>query len=219
MTEHMKSLSQSLCLTCGLCCDGTLFTFVQLTLEDDITPLEAVGINVQLTLEDDIPPLEAVDINTVSDSNNVSGSAPNIFKQPCAAHKNCTCIVYANRPQRCRTYKCELLKRFEREDIFHDAALEIINKTVSLKNEVKAAVLAASTDMQPAEEITLLMQRWLGDPSVAATNQSYAHVFLKFMILQMRLDRFFRKTPIVQTVARRTSEGASPSKSSNLPSS
>src|SRR6266513_1567815 len=109
----MDSSSQSLCLTCGLCCDGTLFSSVRLKPDDEIIPLKTVGINV------------------------VSDSDPNIFKLPCAAHKNCTCVVYANRPQDCRTYKCELLKRFERGEMPHEAALEIINKVVCLKNEVK----------------------------------------------------------------------------------
>jgi hypothetical protein len=187
----MDSSFQSLCSTCGLCCDGTLFSFVPLKPDDDINPLKAVGVDIG------------------------SDSDPNIFKQPCAAHKNCTCIVYPNRPQKCRTYKCELLKRFERDDVFHEAALEIITKAVSLKNEMKALALAASTNMQSAEEVTSLMKRWLRDPSIAATNQGYAHVFLKFMTLQIYLDRFFRKKPIVQALELHTSESTSPSKSSN----
>jgi hypothetical protein len=164
---------------------------------------------VPLKPDDDINPLKAVGVNIVSDSD------PNIFKQPCAAHKNCTCIVYANRPQKCRTYKCELLKRFERDEVFHEAALKIINKTVSLKNEVNALTLAASTNMQSAEKVTSLMKRWLRDPSIGATNQGYAHVFLKFMTLQIYLDRFFRKKPIIQALALHTSESTSPSKASN----
>jgi hypothetical protein len=187
----MNSSSQSLCLTCGLCCDGTIFSSVQLKSDDEIIPLKAVGINI------------------------VPDSDSNRFKLPCAAHKNCTCTVYSNRPQDCRTYRCELLKRFERDDISHEAALEIINRVVSLKNEVKALALVASTNMQSKEEVTLLMKRWWGDPSIGPTKQGYAHVFLKFGALQIYLDRFFRKKTVGQAIAPRTSESASPSKSSN----
>ena len=189
--ESVVSSSQLLCLTCGFCCDGTLFSAMPLKPDDAVTPLKAAGINI------------------------VSDNDLTLLKQPCAAHKNCTCIVYANRPQKCRTYKCELLKRFERDDVFHEAALEIITKAVSLKNEMKALALAASTNMQSAEEVTSLMKRWLRDPSIGATNQGYAHVFLKFMTLQIYLDRFFRKKPIVQALELHTSESTSPSKSSN----
>ena len=178
----IDSSSQSLCLTCGLCCDGTLFSYVPLLPDDATTPLKAVGINI------------------------VSDTDVDIFNQPCAAHKNCTCTVYANRPQKCRTYRCELQKRFERGDISHEPALGIIYKVVSLKNEVKALALAASTNMQSAEEVIFLMKRWLADPSIGATKQSYAHVFLKFVTLQIYLDRFFRKKPKVQAIAPRTIE-------------
>ena len=188
----MASSSQSLCLDCGLCCDGTIFSSVPLKPDDEITPLKTVGIDI------------------VSDRD-----ANRLFKLPCAAHKNCTCTVYANRPQVCRIYKCELLKRFERDEIPHEAALEIINKVVSLKNEVNALALAASTNMQSKEEVTFLMKRWWGKSSIGATNQNYADVFLKFGALQIYLDRFFRKKPTSPAVAPGTSESVSPSMSSN----
>jgi hypothetical protein len=189
----MDSSSQSLCLTCGLCCDGAIFSCVKLKPDDEITPLKAVGINIY------------------------SDSDANMFKLPCAAHKNCTCTVYANRPKDCRLYKCELLKRFERDDISHEAALEIINKVVSLNNEVNALALAASINTQFKEEVTLLEKRWLGEPPSigdGATKQGHAHDFLKFGALQVYLDRFFREKPAVQAVApsseRRDSEGHRP---------
>ena len=178
------SLSQSLCLACGLCCDGTLFSSVPLRPNDELGALKTAGVSI------------------------VSDGDPNMFTQPCAAHKNCACIIYANRPHDCRAYKCELLKRFERDEISHESALEIINKIISLKNEVNALALAASTDMQSKEDVTLLMKRWWKNPSVGATEQEYAHIFLKFGALQIYLDRFFRKKLIAKTVASHSSEPA-----------
>jgi uncharacterized protein len=160
------SSSQSLCLKCGLCCDGTFLSGVPLKPDDDIAPLKAVGINI------------------------VSDNDLTLFKLPCAALKNCACAVYANRPQRCRTYKCELLKRFERDDISQQSALEIINKTKSLKNDMNALAIAASTT---AEEIILLMKKCQTDPSIGTTMHDYAYVLLKFGELQIYLDRFFRE--------------------------
>jgi hypothetical protein len=161
------SPSQSLCLTCGLCCDGTLFWGVPLTPNDEITSLKAVGINI------------------------VSDNTSTILKLPCAAHKNCTCTVYANRPQECRTFKCKLLKRFERNEISQQSALDSINKMKSLKNAVKALALAASTSARSGEEIIMLMKKCQMDPA-GPTTQHYAQVLLKFGELQMYLDRFFR---------------------------
>ena len=136
---------------------------------------------------DEVAPLTAAGINIISDRD------PNIFELPCAAHIDCTCTVYANRPRLCQAYKCELLKCFERGDISQHAALKIIEKTKSARNEVKALSLAASADDPPEEDITALMEKWLANPSVAAPPQTYPNLFFKFLILQKYLDRFFRK--------------------------
>jgi hypothetical protein len=172
--RSMASPSQSLCLTCGLCCAGPIFSAVQLEPEDEVAPLMATGINIY------------------------SEGDANIFKLPCAAHKNCVCTVYANRPKTCRSYKCELLKRFERGGISHQAAQEIINKVVSLNNEVNALALAASINTQSKEDTVLLMKKWWRNPNIGTTEGGYAHVFLKFGALQIYLDRFFRRKPLSQ---------------------
>jgi Fe-S-cluster containining protein len=166
--ESVVSSSQSLCLRCGLCCDGTLFWGLPLKPDDDVTPLKRVNIDI------------------------VSDNDLTVLKLPCAAHKNCTCTVYANRPQACRTFKCKLLKSFERDDISQRSALEIINKMKSLKNEMNELALAASATAQSGKEILLLMKRYQTDPSIEATKQDYARVLLKFGELQIYLDRFFR---------------------------
>jgi hypothetical protein len=167
--ESVVSSSQSLCLTCGLCCDGTFLSGVPLSPDDEVSPLEAVGANI------------------------VSDNDLTLLKLPCAAHKNCACAVYANRPQTCRTYKCKLLKRFERDETSRQSALEIINKVKSLKKEMNALALAASITAQSGEEIILLMKRCQADSSIGTTKQDCAPVLLKFGELQIYLDRFFRE--------------------------
>jgi Fe-S-cluster containining protein len=166
--ESVASSSQSLCLTCGLCCDGTLFWGLPLKPDDDVTPLKAIDINI------------------------VSDNDLTILKLPCAAHKNCTCTVYAHRPQACRSFKCKLLKSFERDDISQRSAREIIKKMKSLKNEMNELAFAASTTARSGEEILSLMKRCQTHPSIGATKQNYARVLLKFGELQIYLDRFFR---------------------------
>jgi Fe-S-cluster containining protein len=156
-------------LTCGLCCDGTFISGVPLKPDDEVAPLKAVGINI------------------------VSDNDLTVLKLPCAAHKNCTCTVYANRPQVCRTYKCKLLKRFERDDISQQSALEIVNKVKSLKNEMDELAFAASTTVQSGDKIISLMKKCQTDPNIGKRKQDYAHILLKFGELQIYLDRFFRE--------------------------
>jgi uncharacterized protein len=165
------SSSQSLCLKCGLCCDGTFLSGVPLKPNDETAPLKAAGIKI------------------------VSDNDLTVFKLPCAALRNCACTVYANRPQRCRTYKCELLKRFERDDISQQSAVEIIDKVKSLKNQMNALAFAASTTAQSGEEIILLLKKCQTDANIGTRKQDYAHVLLKFGELQIYLDRFFREEP------------------------
>src|ERR1035437_1105692 len=66
----MGSSSQSLCLACGICCEGTIFQKVALSPEDEIFPLTEAGIKI------------------------VSDGKLNLFRLPCAAHKNRACTVY-----------------------------------------------------------------------------------------------------------------------------
>lgn len=74
-----------LCRSCGLCCDGTLFTFVRLE------PTEAVSARrsglVVLRRDD--------------------GS--DALAQRCSALSGCDCTVYEARPGPCRRYECLLL--------------------------------------------------------------------------------------------------------------
>jgi hypothetical protein len=201
----MVSSSQSLCLQCGLCCDGTIFSTVQLKPHDELAPLKAAGANIFWE------------------------NGANVFKLPCAAYQKCTCTVYANRPQDCREYKCQLLKRFERDEITEAAALEIIKKALSLKDELNALALAASTSIQSKEGLSitnkmLSIKREVETSALAGSAQSknkallmkkkdYAQLFLKFGVLQVYVDKFFRNR-LGQATAPRTDDSASLSNSS-----
>ena len=171
----MASSSQSLCLACGICCEGMLSRSVPLTPEDEISPLVVAGINI------------------------IADGKLNLFTLPCAAHKNRECTVYADRPRMCQKYRCELLKRFEAGKISRDAALEIVEKTITVRNEMKT--FADSTN-EP--NVRLIFQQWLKNPSsglkksnIGTSEKAYAPLFFKFLIFQKYLDRYFRKEPLV----------------------
>jgi hypothetical protein len=50
------------------------------------------------------------------------------FAQPCAGFDGRLCRVYAERPVRCRTFECGLLKRVQAGELGVDAALETITQ-------------------------------------------------------------------------------------------
>jgi uncharacterized protein len=81
---------EQLCLSCGLCCDGTLFDGVQLEPGDDAKRLKSLGLPVA-TSRARIPVAR--------------------FPQPC--HALCgdrTCRLYADRPRQCRVFECGVFK-------------------------------------------------------------------------------------------------------------
>jgi hypothetical protein len=82
-----KTLTETLCTQCGLCCDGSLFADVELAGRAESTELQAMG----LVIDDD-------------DSDGA------LLMQPCAALRGRRCSVYAHRPACCRTFECRLLQ-------------------------------------------------------------------------------------------------------------
>ena len=100
---------QSLCLSCGFCCDGTLFGRVPLKADDILLPLQAGGIQIQTQGTD------------------------SFFGLPCTAHQQGCCQVYAGRPANCRKYRCELLKKYESGTVSWAEAQQKISRVRMLR--------------------------------------------------------------------------------------
>jgi Fe-S-cluster containining protein len=172
--KPIERSGQSLCQACGLCCDGTITFRVKVWTDDDIAPLAASGIQIYW------------DKNT------------RVFKQPCAAHKNCICTIYKDRPRSCRDYECRLLERFKGSEISQDEALGIIRKAVSLKDEVQQQMLSVSGDKEwRLDEFGEGLTKIMTALRSAATDKDYAQLFRSFVALQWCLDQFFRQEPMM----------------------
>jgi Fe-S-cluster containining protein len=97
-----------LCLECGLCCDGVLFSDVELQPGDDARQLRALGLPV------------AVKRGT---------RAVQRFPQPCAALcADNRCRIYDDRPARCREFECGVLKEVIADRLDTGAALRLIHQ-------------------------------------------------------------------------------------------
>jgi hypothetical protein len=105
----------TLCLSCGLCCNGILHTYAVI-LPNEAERVCALGLTVETT------------------------SKGLRFRLPCPLLKECFCPVYENenRPNTCKEYQCELLKKFLNGAITLDQALQIIQLTRELLNDVIA---------------------------------------------------------------------------------
>jgi uncharacterized protein len=102
-----------LCPNCGLCCNGVLFADVELRVGDDAGRLAELGLSL------------------------TKKGGKLAFAQPCACFDGKLCGIYADRPKRCRTFECGLLKRVQGGELDADAALETILKTKRLAEKVR----------------------------------------------------------------------------------
>lgn len=121
-SENMND-SSNICLSCGLCCDGSLIGFVQLEHEE-------------------LPVIrELMDIEEESDNG--------FFLQPCNNYCD-GCNIYSHRPKQCAAFKCGLLKSFEQKELDYDSAIETINvvKQQKISIEKKLAILQIELQSQ-----------------------------------------------------------------------
>ena len=104
-----------LCPNCGLCCDSTLFADVELRAGDDAKRLAKLGLSL-----------------------GKKGQEKLAFAQPCACFDGKLCRIYDDRPKRCRTFECGLLKKVEADEMTANAALKKIAEAKFLAGKVRA---------------------------------------------------------------------------------
>jgi len=116
MTNTELNQGNDLCLSCGFCCDGTLFSHV--TLQESEENKKRSNIELEL----------------------VDGSYS--FVQPCQALNSVQgCEVYADRPSMCQKFECDLLKDVKANKLLEIEALDKVEKAKVLKQSLKYALL------------------------------------------------------------------------------
>lgn len=97
----MNNDADNICLACGLCCDGTLIGFVEVT-QEEVSRLQGI-----------------------KEVENVNGNG--FFLHPC--DKYCDgCTIYADRPKKCDQFNCSLLKSVEQKELAFDSAVETVKE-------------------------------------------------------------------------------------------
>jgi len=161
---------EQLCPNCGLCCDSTLFADVELRAGDDAKRLKQLG----LTLEK-------------------KGQGKLAFAQPCACYDGKLCGIYADRPKRCRTFECRLLKRVEADEMTAAVAL----KKISAAKDQAAKVRELLFSLGQRDEQMALTHRYAAAMSapIDLANESNAERHGELMLavndLMTRLQRDF----------------------------
>lgn len=102
----MEDPGSRLCLSCGLCCNGTLFEFATAAPEERVH-IEAVGLDY------------------------VEEESRTGFRQPCPAFCG-RCGIYDERPRVCQTFRCTLLRAVTQGEVPFDEA----QKTIATAKEL-----------------------------------------------------------------------------------
>lgn len=121
----------NICIDCGMCCDGTLFSEVSVRPYDDAAILITKGLTIRPHGEE------------------------RVFDLPCTEFTAGRCGIYDCRPEVCRSYRCQLLRRVERGEITAADAQTLINEAKVLRDRVRTGFqgVVSSADLMPVSEL------------------------------------------------------------------
>ena len=168
---------QQLCLACGLCCDGTLFSHVKLGPCDDVQKLKALGMPVAVTR---------------------AQTPATHFRQPCAALcADRTCRVYADRPLQCRSFECGVFKDAANGRIEFPVALRLVKSARRQADKVRRLLrkLGDTGEHRGLSEGFRRTQRRMESGSVeAAAGETFAELSVAMHSLNLLAhEKFYTK--------------------------
>lgn len=124
--------ASALCLGCGLCCNGVLYTHALLE-SHEVEPAIRAGLNV------------------------IQDEGGRRFTQPCACNDAGPCAIYADRPAACASYQCALLKGY----LSGEASLEQCAAKVSRVKQLVASITARLPEAEPTAALWPRLTRHL----------------------------------------------------------
>ena len=116
LTERTPPTEASICVGCGLCCDGTVLTHLAVSDQSDVgAPLAALGVELHVAAD------------------------PPVFALPCPAVEHGACTVFElHRPRACSHFECDLSRAVAAGDLDPQQARATIAETIELRDRVAA---------------------------------------------------------------------------------
>jgi hypothetical protein len=155
-----------ICIQCGMCCDGTLFTKAKVKNCEDELLAKSLGLT----------------IFSISDNKT-------FFELPCHLFNKCCTIYDKPRPNTCSKFMCEPLQKVLTNEItFNDAEQQILLALETRRQAMETASLTPEfkgyTLRQLLAEIT---------PKPSAEILQYKQLFLKLVSLRVVLSKLTKK--------------------------
>lgn len=167
--SELDDAASKLCLSCGLCCDGTLFSYVPVRNIDNLQRLQAAGIKV------------------------IGHGEQSKFEQPCSAYSEQCCRLYDDRPANCRKFRCKLLIECYQQKKSWLEAEQKIKQAYSLRRKLLEALLntgLASPGISLPEWSKRLEAAADGEEGLAF-RRKYGQVLIETMAFRQYLQQHF----------------------------
>jgi Fe-S-cluster containining protein len=161
----------NICIGCGLCCDGTMFSCVDLYPQDDQKSLSTLALSRKST----------------------DGTIQ--FLQPCAASTEGCCAIYESRPTACRNYRCELRIKYDAGAVSLSNAQAAISDAISLRDKVRGHRDMLEKTAQAEQPYSLDRLYQLVGPKLHADvelRRAHAELLLDMIALNRTLAKHFR---------------------------
>lgn len=155
-----------ICIQCGMCCDGTLFTKAKVKNSEDELLAKSLGLT------------------TFSTSNSKI-----YFEQPCQLF-NKTCTIYDKpRPNCCSKFICEPLQMVLSNEItFDDAEQQILLALETRRQVMETANLIPEFKSYTVQQLLLEIV-----PQPSPKILQHKHLFLKLVSLRVVLNNLIKK--------------------------
>lgn len=117
----LPASDQSICIGCGLCCDGTVVTHLAVRDESDLgAPLRGLGVEI------------------------IAAADPPVFALPCPAVNEGICTIHAlHRPSACSQFECSLSQGVIDETVTAEKARLLISATFALRDAYRDGSVSA----------------------------------------------------------------------------
>ncbi|MCX6509905.1 MAG: YkgJ family cysteine cluster protein [Actinobacteria bacterium] len=117
----LPASDQSICIGCGLCCDGTVVTHLAVRDESDLgAPLRGLGVEI------------------------IAAADPPVFALPCPAVNEGICTIHSlHRPSACAQFECSLSQGVIDETVKVEEARLLISATFALRDAYRDGSVSA----------------------------------------------------------------------------
>ena len=173
-TPDFSSAASRLCAACGMCCNGVMFHIVRLQAGESPKAFAALGLKVKRK------------------------RGESHFVQPCAAHRDSQCAIYAARPERCRVFECRQLQRVASGEIDEAQAREKIAEAMQRIGEVNDLLqrIGGTNEMRHlSKRCEQAMAEPLDSPADEAALETRRQLARAMEKLNALLDQEFRIAP------------------------